>query len=99
MRSISPAIYDLIQDIRDQEEPEADSGDYTSENHLDQNKTYIMTSASSLLVAKPQVLPPCVVLKTPPTTSIRSPLTPCTVTTRRRSRQVANIESSAMPLL
>lgn len=98
VRSISPAIYDLIQDISDFEELETNIRGFTSENHVNQNETRPGTSASYSLVAKPQVLPPCVIPETP-TTSVSSPLTPSTVTTRRRTRQVANIESSPMPIL
>lgn len=102
VRSISPAIYDLIQDLSDFDEPEPELETLTSKKHVDipvnQDEPWPMTSASSSFVARPQDLPPCFVPATPSTSSVRSPLTPSTVTTRHRTRQVANIESSPMLL-
>lgn len=98
VRSISPDLYNLMQDLSDGEEQEANSRDLISDNHVNQHGNPTpMPSASSSVVAP--VLPPCIIPETPSTSSVRSPLTPSTVTTRRRTRQVANIESSPLPPL
>ncbi|XP_022823398.1 piggyBac transposable element-derived protein 3-like isoform X1 [Spodoptera litura] len=101
VRSISSEMYDLLQDLSDLDEPEPESGTQSGKDNplVNQNESLPSTSSSSSFVARPQNLPPCFVPPTPSTNSVTSPLTPSSATTRRRTRQIANIESSSSMLL
>lgn len=97
VRSVSPAIYDLLEDLSDCEEPRSQEQVEQVKNISEEQRTpQSTTSASSSLLVTSSNLPPCFVPETPSTSSVRSPLTP-NIVTRRQTRQVANTESSPIP--
>lgn len=72
-----PAIYDLLEDLSDCEDPEQEPSQ-VGINIVQES----LLSVSSSQVIRSTNLPPCVVPETPSTSSIGSPLTPAIATRR-----------------